>query len=108
MNTVDSVRVKQSCFECCLHLYDIDAASHGLPRMHAGFKLDFDDVLVSVCSTLPPCLASCRPPPSRPLTPSHPPPPSQRVFIDIEWERSNKRASFVQSGGVAPTLEAAI
>ena len=40
------VRVSPSKFEAYLHEYGVEAGQHGLPRMHAGFVLDFarDDV----------------------------------------------------------------
>ncbi len=41
MLTVDSVRVAPSKFEAYLHEYGVEAAQHGLPRMHAGFVLEF-------------------------------------------------------------------
>ena len=41
MLTVDSVRVSTTCFECYLHEYGVESSQHGLPRMHAGLKLDF-------------------------------------------------------------------
>ena len=41
MLTVDSVRVSPAKFEAYLHEYGVEAGQHGLPRMHAGFVLDF-------------------------------------------------------------------
>ena len=41
MLTVDSVRVSPARFEAYLHEYGVEAGQHGLPRMHAGFVLDF-------------------------------------------------------------------
>ena len=42
MITADSVRVTPTRFEAYLHEYGIEPGQHGLPRMHAGIKLDFE------------------------------------------------------------------
>ena len=36
------MRVTPTRFEAYLHEYGIEPGQHGLPRMHAGIKLDFE------------------------------------------------------------------
>jgi len=76
MLTVTSVRVSATRFEAYLHEYGIEPGQYGLPKMHAGFKLDFEaqkdgSMLIS------------------------------RVFIDVEFARTNRVSISMAAPGEA-------
>jgi hypothetical protein len=91
MLTVDSVNVsKAAIFEANLHEYGIDPMQHGLPRMHAGFRLEFDNPTRDGAMLI------------------------SRVYLDMEFvQKAGRRASAVFSVPVsnpdeAPQLEASL
>ena len=91
MLTVDSVNVsKAAIFEANLHEYGIDPMQHGLPRMHAAFRLEFDNPTRDGAMLI------------------------SRVYLDMEFvQKAGRRASAVFSVPVsnpdeAPQLEASL